>query len=286
MSGGRNNNPLRQASNVGRNYKITMTQYELVHRVYSENTNEIDERIGKSKFPVTFQVLKLFSLKINDILKSLQSIEANQSFYSSQGLTRILYEHYLVAYFIWTKCRVDDNDECAIDYKQYYAIYEMIKQQNYNSKLDKSYDLTKTPLQNFLIKVPELDDPDNPLNQDNFTDINTRANKFDIRKILQYMQDSLDPNDYFKSLHVLVHDVCKKYNKTSSYVHGGRMAELEAFENTPPIDKSKILNDNVEFAKIFSYQILDFIMMLLLLEDKSFIKTYQPIYDFINKDRH
>ena len=100
------------------------------------------------------------------------------------------------------------------------------------------------------------------------------------------MQDSLDPNDYFKSLHVLVHDVCKKYNKTSSYVHGGRMAELEAFENTPPIDKSKILNDNVEFAKIFSYQILDFIMMLLLLEDKSFIKTYQPIYDFINKDRH
>lgn len=259
----------------------TMTQYELVHKIYSENILEIDERIGKSKFPITFKVLKNFSLKIDDILKSLESIEINQGFYSSQGLTRILYEHYLVAYYIWTKCRVDNSDECAIDYYQYYAIYEMIKQQNYNSKLDKSYDATKTPLQNFLIKVPEFDDPVDPLNQENFIDINTRANKFDIRKILQYMVDDLDPNEHFKSLHVLVHDICKKYNKTSSYVHGGRMAELEAFENTPVIDKAKLLKENVDFAKIFSYQMLDFMMMLLLSEDQTFIKVYQPVYDFV-----
>jgi hypothetical protein len=259
----------------------TMIQYEIVHKVYSENTLEIEERIGKSKFPVTFKVLKNFALKIDDILKSLESIEVNQSFYSSQALTRILYEHYLVAYYIWTKCRVDNSDECAIDYNQYYAIYEMIKQQNYNSKLDKSYDATKTPLQNFLIKVPEFDDPVDPLSQDNFIDINTRANKFDIRKILQYMVDDLDPNEHFKSLHVLVHDICKKYNKTSSYVHGGRMAELEAFENTPVVDKAKLLKENVDFAKIFSYQMLDFIMMLLLSEDPTFITVYQPVYDFV-----
>jgi hypothetical protein len=266
---------------VKRNKILQMVQFELVHKTYSENIEEINERISKSKYPITFKVLQSFALKIDDILKSLESLETNQSFYSSQGLTRILYEHYLVAYYVWTKCRVDNNDECATDYNQYYAIYEMIKQENYNSKLDKSYDPTKTPLQNFLVKVPEFDDPVDPLNQENFIDINTRANKFDIRKILQYMTDDLDPNDHFKSLHVLVHDVCKKYNKISSYVHGGRMAELEAFENIPPVDKGKIMRDNVEFGRIFSHQMRDFIMMLLLAEDPSFIKTYQPIYDFV-----
>ncbi len=64
-------------------------------------------------------------------------------------------------------------------------------------------------------------------------------------------------------------------------MHGGRMAELETFENTFHIDKLKIINENVGFAEIFSHQILDFIMILIIIEDKSFIKTYQPIYDFI-----
>ena len=256
-------------------------QYELVNRVYSENIAEIDERIGKSSFPITIQVLRSFSMKLADILKSLENSEATLNFYASQCLTRVLYEHYLVAFYIWTKCRVDKNDESAIDYIKYYAIYEMMKQENYNSKLDKSYDQSKSALQNFLIKVPEFNDPVDPLNEANVTDINTRANKFDIRKILLYLRDELDPSEYFQKLHFLIHDVCRRYNKISSYVHGGRMAELEAFENTPPVDKAKILRDNVDFAKIFSYQVLDFIMMMLLSEDITFLKTYHPIYDHV-----
>ena len=75
-----------------------MTYHELVFKVYSENIDDISERIEKSKFPVTFKVLKNFSEKIDDLFKSLKSIEEIQCYYSSQALTRILYEHYLVAY--------------------------------------------------------------------------------------------------------------------------------------------------------------------------------------------
>jgi hypothetical protein len=258
-----------------------MTQYELVYKVYNENIEEITYRIKNSKFPTTFKILGNFLSKIQDLENGLEKLHIDNNFYTSQCLIRVLYEHYLVAYYIWTRCRVEVTDDCAIDYEQYYAIYEMIKQENYNAKLDKTYDPKQTPLQNFLIKAPEFNVPEDPLTEDNVLDINKRANKFDIRYILRYLMEELDANDHFQSLHFLMLDVCKKYNKASSYVHGGRMAELEAFENTPPVDKIKIMKDNLSFAKIYSYQIADFIMMLLLSEDTSFIKTYQPIYDFL-----
>ena len=158
----------------------------------------------------------------------------------------------------------------------------MMKQENYNAKLDKSFDSTKTALQNFLIKAPEFNDPSDPLTEVDIKDYNKRANGFDIRNIFKYLQNDLDESDEFKSINVLVHHVCKRYNKIFSYVHGGRMADLETFENTPPVDKVKILKENVEFGEIFSRQILSFIMLLLIYEDQSFLETFKPIYEFMN----
>ncbi len=167
-----------------------MTHYDLTHKIYSENIIEINDKIKLSKFPITFKVLINFSLKINDILKCLKNAEENECFYSSQGLTRILYEHYLIAFYIWTKCRTNNNDECALDYHDYYPIFELIKQNNYNSKLDKSYDNTKTPLQNFLLKYPKIANSKVPFTEESLLDINVRSNKFDIRKILKFMVEN------------------------------------------------------------------------------------------------
>ena len=260
-----------------------MTQYELVNKVYFDNEPEINKRVALSKFPETYRTLKAFHFKTNDFLTSLIQMEQNENFYSSQCLSRVLYEHFLVAYFIWTRTRVEQNDECAIDYTQHYATYEMIKQENYNSKLDKSYDSKKSPLENFLLKAPEFNDPIDPLNQANIDDINKRANKFDVRNILKYLENELDPKDEFKSIQTIVLEICKGYNKLSSYVHGGRTAELATLEDTPRTDKAKVLKDNVEWAKFFNYEILTFIMLLLIAENKSFMKFYQPIYDFTNQ---
>lgn len=258
-----------------------MTQFELVHKVYNENLEKIEGLIQRSKYPKTFQVLRNFHSKIHDIMKSLEEIQRIQCFYASQALSRILFEHFLVAYYIFTKCRADNDDNCASDYIEYYSIYEMMKRENYNAKLDKRYDQTKTPLQNFLIAAPEFDNMADPITEADVIDINKRANKFDIRNILKYMQDELDQNDNFKSLNHIVHDVCRRYNTISSFVHGGRLAELQTFENTPVTDKEKVLRDNTSLANIFCYQLLSLTILLIATENGEGFKIYKPIYDFI-----
>lgn len=257
-----------------------MTQFELVHKVYNDNLEKIEGLINKSKFPKTFQALKNIHLSINDLLKAIEKIETIHGFYASQGLSRILYEHFLVGYYIWTRCRIEKDDSCGVDYIDFYPIYEMMKRENYNSKLDKTFDKTKTPLQNFLITAPEFNDLEGPITESDVLDINRRANKFDIRNILKYMQDELPSNDKFKSLQTLVHDVCRRYNTISSYVHAGRLAQLQTFENTPLTDTEKILKDNTSMASIFCYQLLSFTILLIAIEDEEGFKIYKPIYDF------
>lgn len=262
-----------------------MTQSNLVYKVYNENLDKIEELIKQSKFPKTFKVLNNFYLKLDDIKKSLEEIKKTNCFYASQALSRILYEHFLVAYYIWTKCRIDKDDNCANDYLEYYPLFELIKRDNYNAKLENIYVPKKSPLENFLILNPEFNDTINPITENDLKDINFRANKFDIRKILKYMQDDLDPNDTFKSLHVIIHDVCKRYNAISSYVHGGRLAELQTFENTPLTDKPKLLRENSEYADVFCSQLLSLIILLIAIENEEGHKIYKPIYDFMNSKR-
>lgn len=259
-----------------------MDQSELVYKVYNENIDKIEELINQSKYPKTFQALKNFYYKIDDIKKSLIEIEKINSFYTSQALSRILYEHFLVAYYIWTKCRIDKDDSCAIDYLEYYPLFELMKRDNYNAKLENRYDSKKSPLQNFLNSNPEFNDTLNPITEEDVIDINHRANKFDIRVILKYMQNDLDPNDKFKSLHVIIHDVCKRYNAISSYVHGGRLADLQTFENSPITDKLKITRENTQYADVFCYQLLSLVILLIASENEEGIKIYKPIYDFMN----
>lgn len=259
-----------------------MDQSELVYKVYNENIDKIEELINQSKYPKTFQALKNFYFKIEDIKKSLVEIEKINCFYSSQALSRILYEHFLVAYFIWTKCRIDKDDSCGSDYIEYYPLFELMKRDNYNAKLESGYNAKKITLQNFLTSNPEFNDTSNPITEEDVIDLNRRINKFDIRIILKYMQDDLDPNDTFKSLHVIIHDVCRRYNTISSYVHGGRLADLQTFENTPITDKLKVLRENSQYADVFCYQLLSLVILLIATENEEGFEIYKPIYDFMN----
>lgn len=260
-----------------------MTQYDLIHKIFEENKDKIGNSIKNSQYPETHKTLSLFHLKIEEFKSTFEALESNGSFYTSQCLSRILVEHFLVAYFIWTRCRIEKSDECAIDYVQYYAIYELIKQTNYNAKLKNSYDTRQTPLQNFLIKHPEFTKFSEPFTEEDFKDINTRANKFDIRRILNYIQVDLNENDHFKTLELPILEICEKYNKLSSFVHGGRTAELNTYENTPAIDKSAVLRENIDWALSFSQQLLSLQLVLLIDEDESLLEIYRPIYELINQ---
>src|SRR5580658_10090880 len=104
-----------------------MTQYELTKDVYNSNLDLITKLVEKSKFPLAFKVLLNFFNKIEDLKKALQNLEREKVFYSSQSLLRVLNEHFLVAFYVFTKNRLEEIDNCACDYLKYYAIFEMMK---------------------------------------------------------------------------------------------------------------------------------------------------------------
>lgn len=257
-----------------------MTQDELVNKTFYENIDTINEKIANSIYPITFKLLLRFDKKIELLSKILRETLSQENFYSSQAVTRILLEHFIIAYYVWTKARTGKSDECATEYYSFYGMQEQMKQENYNSKLDKSYDPKKTPLQNLVAKDPEVF---GDITEADIHDLNSRANQFDIRIILSYLRDELDSNDAFKSLHTIVLDFCKRYNHLSSYIHGGPTAEYRTFENIPKTDHIKELNSNVEYSKMMNYQLKSLIILLLVEDNKDNFKLYQPIYDFIQK---
>lgn len=258
-----------------------MTQKELVNKTFYDNLDLIKERVTASKFPNTFKFLFRFDKKIELFSNILNETVKQKNFYVSQAITRIVLEHFIVAYYVWTKARIDETDECATEYYSFYGLQEQMKQENYNSKLDKSYDNTKTPLQNVAVKDPEVF---GDITEADILDLNTRANKFDIRKILAFLTDELDTNDAFKRLHVVVLDFCKRYNYLSTYIHGGPTAEFQAFENMPKTDYEKVINDNAEYAESMNFQLKSLLMLLLVADDKKNIDIYKPVYDFLEKN--
>ena len=270
--------PIAKPQRCAQPQNCPMTQYELVNKVYNENIGDINSMISKSKFPLPFQVLRNFVVKIEDLKKGLENLEKAQSFYSSQALVRILNEHFLVAFYMFTKARVDRNDDCASDYLEYYPIFEMIKRDNYNLKLDKSYNSKKTPLENFLTNSPELR---KHINETDIPELNKKANQFDVRNILKYFQNELSNDDAYKSLDSLVMNDCRQYNATSTYIHAGRLAEIQFIENTPPTDRAQEMRKNAQLGEIYSKHTLSFVMLLLLIENPEFAKTYQPVIDSI-----
>ena len=113
---------------------------ELAERVYNEHQSKIDDSIMNSKTtPRTLGILKQFSIVNDGFSKILESLQSIENFYSSQAISRITIEHFLIAYYILTKCRLENNDECAQDYWNKYPVSEAFKQDNFNSRLDGSY---------------------------------------------------------------------------------------------------------------------------------------------------
>ncbi len=255
-----------------------MTQSELVNRIFNDNAELINQRIEKSKFPMTFKLLNRFDKKSKSFLNSIQEAARQDNFYVSQILTRVVIEHFLVAYYVWTKARKDEDDECATEYYSFYGLQELMKQDNYNSKLDKTYDNKKTPLQNAASNDSETF---GGITEEDILDLNQRANKFDIRKILVYLKDELDIDDEFKDLHPIILDFCKKYNRLSSFVHGGPISEFQTYENRPKTDYNKVIQSNIDNADLINFEIKTFVMLLLMLENTDYFDIYKPIFEFV-----
>jgi hypothetical protein len=255
-----------------------MTHDGLVNNLYSDKIDLINEHISKSKFPLTFKILQNFNAKFFALNQSLELLNKIDTFYVSQGLTRIMIEHFIVSFFIWTKCRTENTDNCANNYHYYYMIFEKFKQTNYNSKLDGTYDKSKTALQNLMPKYPLTN---GKIDEAGIQEVNSKSNEFDIRRILKYLNEDLNEFDFYKDYKYLVHSACISYNNLSSYVHAGRDAEFQAFEKLTVEEKKEKIESNINFSRLFLREIKSWIFLLMILEDRSLLSIYQPVIDYL-----
>jgi len=260
-----------------------LIKYDLIERIYKQHSEKIKLILEDSIYKNAFSVLSNFVHKTTDLKESINNLNRTEHFYSSQCLSRVLYEQFIVSYYIWTKSRLEKNDLCAVDYLIFYPLFETIKQDNYNLKLLDKYNKELTPLENFLSENENFRLHPNPLSQDDFLQINAKSNQFDIRKIITYLNTNIDKNDPFINVQFLFIELCKAYNKLSSYVHGGRLAEMSTYENCPPIDKELILKGNITWALIINNEIKHFILILVLLSSNEFDEIYSEISEQMNQ---
>ncbi len=248
----------------------------IAERVYNEHQIKIDDAIMNSKsYPLTLGILKQFSIVNDEFSKIIESLQSIEHFYSNQAIFRIAIEHFLIAYYIQTKCRLDNNDKCAQDYWEKYPVSEAFKQDNFNSRLDGSFDMSISDLENFYKKSPEFKDK---YTTSQMQDLHVVASQFDIRKILKYLE-TLDRSDPFYKLIDFAMQCCQKYNRLSSFVHGGPSSLLEAFFYSDDNRKKDLIRENIEEIYLFSRNIKMSIIFLLTLENPNFL----PIFELVTK---
>jgi len=255
-----------------------MDHYKLIDKIYEEKIEVINAFSVQSKYSDTIKLLDNFIKKLSDLSNSLCLIHEHNYFYTSQSISRIIFEHFLVVSYIWNRTRIEETNVCTSEYNLGYLIYEVFKQTNYNSKLKRTYEKTKTPLQNILENnmFSVLNNPEDPMTEANKVEVDRIGNQFDVRNILKYFE-ALPHNEPYSVFKEIVLDACTRYNVLSSYVHGGRLAELEAIENFTVTDKLKIMTEALGFSEMFKCLVKDYKMILLYLEFDSFFEVYKPI---------
>jgi len=157
-------------------------------------------------------------------------------------------EHFLVVSHVWNRARIEESNTCVSEYNLGYLTYEVFKQTNYNSMLEKKSEKGKPQLQKILETdiFSELNNPDDPMTQTNLDEINKIGNQLDVRNILKYFE-GLPKDEPYKVFKEIAMDACKRYNNLSSYIHGERLAELEAIENIPVTNKINVMAEALDF---------------------------------------
>lgn len=109
-------------------------QYELTKTIFLDKTSKILEDAAKSNYPQTYKAIFYCQKKIASLLDTLELLNASSSenvYYSVQSTTRVLFEHFLVGHYIWTKTRIEKNDKCGVEYYVHYRLSEILKRENY-----------------------------------------------------------------------------------------------------------------------------------------------------------
>lgn len=243
----------------------------MTKKIYSRNYKKISDDIFVSKYPYSCKALLYLDKKVENLLIAIEPLQV-KDYYSSQVILRVVFEHFLLGHYIWTKCRIDKNDNCGKEYYFDYSVSEFLKRLSYDLKIDSIQN--KEPKVDLLTQFKK-DFPQYPeANQEDLDKIHRVASQFDVRRILDYILNTVPSVDFFGEFHSVFHHFLRDYNKLSSFVHTGPSAENESFHDIPIIDKEKKIIENLGWAKTAS-RLIKFYILMTLLEQDAFKEFYR-----------
>ncbi len=260
-----------------------LKEYEITKTIFLDNSERIIHDIDNSKYKNSNKALFYLNKKIDDLLTAIEPLQKH-NYYSSQVILRVIFEHYLLGHYIWTKTRIEKNDDCGKEYYVDYFVSEYLKRLSYDLKIDSIVDKTiSTDLLNqFQSKFPQHKDA----TQEDIDRIHKTANQFDIRHILDYTLNKTPKNDFFEHVHKTFHHFLRDYNKLSSFIHGGPSAENETYHELPKVDKDIQIIQNIGWAKTGSRLVKFYVLSSLLEQEdlKPFYKTImEPLLSYLNQ---
>lgn len=249
---------------------------KVINEIFRKTQNEIEQRIENHTYPKSMMAFYAKVQQIELIKESLNKSDGN--FYSSQVLLRILLEHYLVAYYMYFKTMSDKNDKIGEEYYDEYLKSEIIKQENYYKKLDEIKGEPKyTDINGYLEKYELFEN----MEQREIDNIHQKASQFDIRKIIKYLFEHKGTNEKEKTLHKILFDFLEKYNKLSSYVHGGVTADAETFVKGGEKIRFEKIEENKEWGTSIESGIKFYFLLLLNFNDKT--ATFELMKSYLGK---
>lgn len=231
--------------------------------IFNEYLSDIEKRIENHSYSKSMLTIYSKVLQIELIKKSLDNCEGN--FYSSQVLLRILLEHFLVGYYMYFKTTSDKNDRIGEEYYEEYFKSEIIKRENYYFKLDMIKGCPKHEnIRGYLKKYEVFEN----MEQREIDTIHQRASQFGIRKIIKYLFEHEKVSKADKVMHNMLFDFLEKYNKLSSYVHGGVSAEAETFSKEDEAKRQDKIQENKEWGISIESAMKFYFLYLLNHNDK------------------
>lgn len=244
-------------------------RYETINNHFSELENEILKDIERSENNQTFNSL-YYKTKTIDLIKDA-IINSKNNIYATQILYRSLIEHYLLAYYIFLKWKIDSSDCIGEDYYDSYSNSEFLKQETYSIQLeDIKNDIPKTVDINVLKqKYSEL----SGLTQQDLQNYHTVANQFrDVKnKIGIFLIKNKKYESKLSGVNEATFELLENYNFLSSYVHGGPYAERETLYPERENNEIKEYKNIVDWA----YTLAGLIKIFLVL---SLTKEYNDKY--------
>jgi Na+/phosphate symporter len=233
-------------------------KYKLINMTFQEQQNDIENLIESHIYPKSMLTIYSKVLQIESIKKNLENSDKN--FYCSQVLLRILFEHYLVGYYMYFKTVNDENDEIGEVYFGEYFKSELIKRENYCFGLDKlKGEVKHNNIQGYLEKYEILKN----LDESEIQNIHKKASQFNIRKIIKYLFEHQKVSEEEKAKHKMLFGFLEKYNKLSSYVHGGVSADTETFIKERENEREDKINENKEWGLSIEFSLKLYFLLLL-----------------------